>query len=46
VIDKYAGDLPEQAIKALKAATRLGNKELAEALAAIVEESNAAEMVV
>jgi hypothetical protein len=28
-IDMYGGDLPEQAIKAIRAATRLGNKKLA-----------------
>jgi hypothetical protein len=37
---------PEQAIKALKAATRLGNKKLAKALATMVDESDAAEMEV
>lgn len=37
---------PEQAIKALKAATRLGNKKLAKALATMVEESDATEMEV
>ena len=35
-VDMYAGELPEQAVKALKAATRLSNKKLAKALAAIV----------
>jgi hypothetical protein len=43
-IDSYGVDLPEQAIKALRAATRLDNKELAKALAAMVDESDAVEM--
>jgi hypothetical protein len=34
----YADDLPEQAVMAIRAATRLSNKELAEALAAIAQE--------
>jgi hypothetical protein len=38
-IDMYGGDLPEQAIKAIRAATSLGNKKLAKALAAMVEDS-------
>jgi hypothetical protein len=42
----YGGDLPEQAIKAIRAATRLGNKKLAKAFAAMVEESDAVEMEV
>jgi DNA-binding transcriptional regulator YiaG len=36
-VDMYAGELSEQAIKALRAATRLSNKKLAKALAAIVQ---------
>jgi hypothetical protein len=43
-IDLYGADLPEQAIKALRAATRLDNKELAKALAAMVDESDVVEM--
>ncbi|CAD6229164.1 unnamed protein product [Miscanthus lutarioriparius] len=43
-IDLYGADLPEQAIKAIRAATRLVNKELAKALAAMVDEYDAAEM--
>jgi hypothetical protein len=35
-VDMYAGELLEEAIKALRAATRLSNKKLAKALAAIV----------
>ena len=43
-IDLYGADLPEQAIKALKAATCLDNKELAKALAAMVHEYDAVEV--
>lgn len=43
-VDMYSGELPEEAIKAVKAATRLGNKKLTKALAAMVEESDVAEM--
>ena len=43
-IDLYGAELPEQAIKAIRAATRLDNKELAKALAAMVDEYDAAEM--
>jgi hypothetical protein len=43
-VDMYAGDLPEQAIKAIQAATRMGNKKLAKVLAAMAEKSDAAEM--
>jgi hypothetical protein len=45
-VDMYRDDLPEQAIKAIRAATRTGNKELSRALAAIAVESRAAEMEV
>jgi DNA-binding transcriptional regulator YiaG len=45
-VDMYDGELPEQAIKALRAATRLSNKKLAKALAAIVQETEAVEMEV
>jgi hypothetical protein len=43
-IDLYGADLPEQAIKALREATWMDNKELAKALAAMVDESDAVEM--
>jgi hypothetical protein len=43
-IDLYGADLPEQAIKALRPATRMDNKELAKALAAMVDEYDAVEM--
>jgi len=43
-IDLYGADLPEQAIEELRAATRLDNKELAKALAAMVDESDVVEM--
>lgn len=36
-VDMYGADLPEQAIKAIKAAARLGNKNLAKVLEAMVE---------
>jgi hypothetical protein len=42
----YAQDLPEQAVEALKAATRLGNKKLSAALAAIAADAGVAEMEV
>jgi hypothetical protein len=45
-VDMYGDDLPEQAIKAIRAATRLENKELSRALAAIAAELGAAEMEV
>jgi hypothetical protein len=45
-IDMYGGDLPEQAIKDIRAATRLGNKKLAKAFTAMVEESDAVEVEV
>lgn len=38
-VDMYADDLPEQAVMAIRAATRLSNKELAEALATIAQET-------
>jgi hypothetical protein len=40
----YGDDLPEEAVKAIRAATRMGNKELSRALAAIAAKSGAAEM--
>jgi hypothetical protein len=43
-VDMYAGDLPEEAVKAIRAATRMGNKKLAEALAAMADEFDATEM--
>lgn len=43
-IDLYGDGLPEAAIKALRKAARLDNKELAEALAAIVDESDVVDM--
>jgi hypothetical protein len=43
-VDMYAGDLPEQAIKAIQAATRMVNKKLAKVLAAMAKKSDAAEM--
>ena len=39
-------DLPEQAIEAIQAATRMGNKKLAKVLAAVAEEADVAEMEV
>ena len=45
-IDMYGEDLPDKAVQAIRAATRLGNKELSEALAAIAAESGVAQMEV
>jgi hypothetical protein len=45
-VDMYGDDLPKQAVKAIRAATRMGNKELSRALAAIAAESGAKEMEV
>jgi hypothetical protein len=45
-VDMYADDLPEQAVMAIRAATCLSNKELAEALAAIAQETEEVEMEV
>jgi hypothetical protein len=42
----YADDLLESAIKAIRAATQLGNKKLSQVLAAMVVESGAMEMEV
>ena len=44
-VDMFGEDLPEQAVKAIRAATKMGNKELSKALAAMAAES-AAEMEV
>ncbi|CAD6266701.1 unnamed protein product [Miscanthus lutarioriparius] len=43
-VDMYADDLPEQAVMAIRAATRLSNKNLAEALTAIAQETEEFEM--
>jgi hypothetical protein len=43
-VDMYGDDLPEQAIKAIRAATRMGNKKLAKVLAVLAEEADAADM--
>lgn len=43
-IDMYDGDLPEQAVQAIRAATKLGNKKLAKVLAAMAEEAGAADV--
>jgi hypothetical protein len=45
-IDMYGEDLPDNVVQAIRAATRLGNKELSEALAAIAAESGMAQMEV
>ena len=42
-IDMYQGDLPEQAVQAIRAATKLGNKKLAKVLEAMAEEAGAAD---
>lgn len=45
-VDMYAGDLPEQAIVAIRAATKMGNKKLAKVLAAMAEQTAGAELEV
>jgi hypothetical protein len=45
-VDRCTDDLPEQAVMAIRAATRLDNKELAEALAAIAQGTEGFEMEV
>jgi hypothetical protein len=45
-IDLYGQDLPAQAVDAIRAATRMGNKKLAKVLAAMAAEAGAAEMEV
>lgn len=45
-LDMYGEDLPDNAVEAIRAATRLGNKELSQALAAIAAESGGAQMEV
>ena len=45
-MDMYADDLPEQGVMVIRAAMRLSNKELAEALAAIAQETEEVEMEV
>jgi hypothetical protein len=43
-IDMYGHDLPDNAVRAIRAATRMGNKELSRALATIAAESGEAEI--
>lgn len=43
-VDKYDGELPDQAVWAIRAATCLGNKKLAKVLAALAAEAEAVEM--
>lgn len=43
-VDLYGQDLPQQAIDAIRAATRAGNKHLCKVLAAIAEEAGAADL--
>jgi hypothetical protein len=45
-VDRCTNDLPEQAVMAIRAAARLDNKELAEALAAIAQGIEGFEMEV
>lgn len=40
----YAGDLPEMAVQAIKAATRMGNRKLIKVLEAIAQEADSVEM--
>ena len=42
----FGQDLPEQAVKAIGAATKMDNKELSKALVAMATESGVAEMEV
>ncbi|XP_066318688.1 uncharacterized protein [Miscanthus floridulus] len=45
-VDMYGDDLPKHAVKAIRAATRMGNKKLAKVLAALAKEADAADMEV
>ena len=45
-VESFGQDLPEEAVKAIRVAAKLGNKELCKALAAIAAESGMAEMEV
>jgi hypothetical protein len=45
-VDLYGQDLPEDAIKAIRAATHMGNKKLAKVLAVMAAEAGAAQMEV
>jgi hypothetical protein len=42
----YAGDLPDQAVQAIRAAACLGNKKLNKVLTAMAQDDEAAEMEV
>jgi hypothetical protein len=46
LVDLFGQELPTQAIEALKAATRMGNKKLTKILAAMAAEAGAVEMEV
>lgn len=45
-IDMYDGELPKEAVKAIRASTKPGNKKLAKVLAAMAEEATAVEVEV
>jgi len=45
-VESFGQDLPEEAVKAIRIAAKLGNKELCKALAAIAAESGMTEMEV
>lgn len=45
-VDMHEQDFPEQAVKDIRAATSLGNKQLSRALATIAAESGAEDMEV
>jgi hypothetical protein len=45
-VDMFGQELLEEAIKAIRAAMKMGNKELSEALAAMAAESGVAKMEV
>ena len=43
-LDMYANDLPEQAVRAIQKAAKLGNKKLVKMLEAVVQDAGAVEM--
>jgi hypothetical protein len=43
-LDMYANDLPEQAVRAIQKAAKLGKKKLVKMLEAVVQDAGAVEM--
>lgn len=43
-LDMYANDLPEQSVRAIQKAAKLGNKKLVKMLEAVVQDAGAVEM--